>query len=321
MAYKVIKSTNHTDWLQSRKGGIGSSEVATLLGISPWDTPYKLWLRKTGRIHEEEQETFLMKAGHYLEDAISKFCADETGLEIIKASSAEFVVVNKDKPYLRVSPDRFAWPHGASHSPSNRVIIECKSTQKDIDPENIPPHWFVQIMYQLGVCELETAANAWLTQGRSFGYKWITFDADFYKDVIEAEVERFWSDNVLGDKEPALSDISDVLLKYPKQEVGKILNASDELLDKYNELKETNAEIKRLNAIKDAAEEYIKMTMRDAESVVLPATEETPSRTLFTWKATKASEKFDVAAFKSENGELYAKYLRQQEGSRRFAIK
>lgn len=321
MAYKVIKSDNHFGWLQSRKGGIGSSEVATLLGVSPYDTPYKLWLRKTGRVREEEKETFLMKAGHYLEDAISRFCADETGLEIIKSSAAEFVVINKDKPYLRVSPDRFAWPQGATHSPSNRVIIECKSTQMDIDPANIPPHWFVQIMYQLGVCELETAANAWLTQGRSFGYKWLSFDKDFYKDVIEAEVERFWYDNILGDKEPALSDIEDVLLKYPKQEAGKAINASDGLLDKYNELKETNAEIKRLTAIKESAEEYIKMSMLDAESVVIPATEETPSRTLFTWKATKPSEKFDMAAFKNENEELYAKYLRTQEGARRFAIK
>ena len=321
MAYKVIKSDNHSDWLESRKGGIGSSEVATLLGVSPYDTPYKLWLRKTGRVKEEEQESFLMKAGHYLEDAISKFCADETGLEVIKASASEFVVVNKDKPYLRVSPDRFAWQPGLSHSPSNRVIIECKSTQKDVDADNIPPYWFVQIMYQLGVCELELAANAWLTQGRSFGYKWISFDRDFYKDVIEAEVERFWVDNVLGDKEPALADIGDVLLKYPRQEEGKAISASDELVDKYNELKETNAEIKRLTAIKESAEEYIKMSMLDAESVVLPATVETPARTLFTWKATKPSEKFDVTAFKAENEELYAKYLRTQGGGRRFAIK
>lgn len=321
MAHIVVKSDNHTDWLQSRKDGIGSSEVATLLGVSPYDTPYKLWLRKTGRVQEEEQESFIMKAGHYLEDAISKFCADETGLEVIKSSAAEFVVINKDKPFLRVSPDRFAWPQGVKRSPSNRVIIECKSTQKEIDPDNIPPYWFVQIMYQLGVCELETAANAWLTQGRSFGYKWLSFDREFYNEVIVAEVERFWTDNVLGGKEPALADIGDVLLKFPKQEAGKSINASDELLDRYNELKETNAEIKRLTAIKEAAEEYIKMSMLDAESVVLPATDETPSRTLCTWKATKASEKFDLAAFKAENEELYAKYLREQDGVRRFSIK
>ncbi len=321
MAHIVIKSTNHADWLESRKGGIGSSDVAAILGVSPFDTPYKLWLRKTGREKVVEQENFLMKAGHYLEDAISRFCADETGLEVIKSSASEFVVVNKDKPYLRVSPDRYAWQPGKSHNLQNRVIIECKSTQLSIDPENIPSHWFVQIMYQLGVCELETAVNAWLTQGRTFGYKWLQFDVDFFNDVILEEVERFWVDNILGDKEPALSDIGDVLLKFPKQEIGKSLEASDELLDKYNELKETNSEIKRLTTIKEQAEEYIKFSMKDAESVILPATEETPARTLCTWKATKTSEKFDLAAFKAENEELYVKYLRAQGGARRFALK
>lgn len=321
MAYTVIKSKNHADWLASRKGGIGSSEVATLLGVSPYDTPYQLWLRKTGRVVEQEKENFLMKAGHYLEDAISKFCADETGLEVIKSSAEEFVVINKDKPYLRVSPDRFAWPAGARRSPSNRVIIECKSTQKEIDPENIPPHWFVQIIYQLGVCELEAAVNAWLTQGRSFGYKWLEFDQEFFNDAIVAEIERFYTDNILGDKEPALTTIGDVLIRFPKQEAGKTIEASDELIERYNELKETNAEIKRLTAIKEQAEEYIKLTMKDAESVIIPASTDNPLKTLCTWKAPKPSEKFDMEQFKSENGELYAKYLRTTSGSRRFSIK
>ncbi len=321
MAYTTIKSANHKNWLASRTGGIGSSEVATLLGVNPWQTPYQLWLAKTGRVPQVEQENFLMKAGHYLEDAISKFCADETGLDIIKSSAAEFVVINKEKPFLRVSPDRYAWLPNSKHSNDNKVIIECKSTQNSIDENDIPKHWFVQVMYQLGVCELDKATIAWLTQGREFGYKWLEFDKEFFNDVIVAEVERFWIDNILGGKEPALMDIQDVLTKYPRHREGLCVDATDELIETYNELKETNAEIKRLTALKSAAEEKIKLAMGEAEMIVIPATNDNPQKTLASWRASKESEKFDADLFKTENPEMYAKYLHTVQGSRRFMLR
>ena len=116
---EVIVSKNHEDWLKSREGGIGSSEVGTILGLNQWETPYQLWLRKTGQVPAVEQENFLMKAGHYLEDTISRFYADEAGVDIVKASAKEFVVVDKERPYMRVSPDRYAYPVGAKKTNDN----------------------------------------------------------------------------------------------------------------------------------------------------------------------------------------------------------
>lgn len=316
MANYIIRASNHQEWLKAREGGIGASEIGTLLGVNPYDTPYQLWLRKTGRVPAQENENFLMKAGHYLEDAIAHFCADETGVSIIKRSADEFVVVNKDKEYLRVSPDRYAWLPNATHNNGNKVIIECKSTQKPIDADNIPMTWFCQVMYQLGVCELNDAYIAWLTQGRDFGCKHLSFDKDFYNDVIVAEIERFWKDNIIGGKEPALVNIDDVMLKFPKQITGKSVSATDDILDKYNTLVETNAEIKRLTAIKSDAESAIKLAMEDAESLV-----DGTARTLVTWKAAKDSTKFNEKEFSAKYPQMYQEFLVTSAGSRRFVVK
>ena len=320
MGTYVITGKNHEDWLRSREGGIGSSEVATVLGVNPYETPYQLWLRKTGQVKSEEKENFLMKAGHYLEDAISHFCADEADLTIIKSSASEFVVVDKDKPFLRVSPDRYAWEKGVMHSPANRVIIECKSTQKPVDPDNISQYWFCQVAYQLGVTGLERSYLAWLIQGREFGYKVINFDPEFFAFVKE-EVERFWIDCVIGGREPALISVADVIIKYPKHEEGKKLLASDSLVDTWNELKSANEEIKRLESTKRELEDSFKTAMLDAESLVIPATADTPERTLATWKATKSSTKFDVESFREAEPDLYHKYCKEVQGGRRFSIK
>ena len=314
---EVIVSKTHDDWLKSREGGIGSSEVGTLLGLNPYDTPYQLWLRKTGQVQVVEQENFLMKAGHYLEDAISRFYADEAGAEIVKASAKEFVVVDKERPFMRVSPDRYAYPVGSKKSNENKLIVECKSTQKNVTYDDLPKTWFVQLFYQLGVCKLNQGALAWLISGREFGYRNFTFDADFYAWLVE-EVTRFWEDCVIGGREPALANVKDLMIKFPKSVTGKAVEASGDIYDKWMELKATNAEIKRLQAIKESAEDAIKMAMGDAETLLMPG----DAKTLVTWKSGKAGrETFDKAAFKADHPDLVAKYIKVGEPSRMFLCK
>lgn len=48
MANTIIRPKDREEWLQVRKSGIGSSEVATIVGLNPWETPYQLWRRKVG---------------------------------------------------------------------------------------------------------------------------------------------------------------------------------------------------------------------------------------------------------------------------------
>lgn len=320
MANFIIRAKNHNEWLDARKGGIGASEIGTILGVNPYETPYQLWRKKMG-LDAPAPENFLMKAGHYLEDAIAHFCADATGVEIVKQSSDEFVVVNKEKQFLRVSPDRYAWLPNVRHTAANKVIIECKSTQRNVSEDDIPLTWFSQVIYQLGVCEMEQAYLAWLISGRDFGFKHITFDKDFYNDVIVAEVERFWTDNIVGGKEPDLINAEDIKVKYPLHEPLKMVEATPELLEKYDTLVATNAEIKRLSEIKAEAENALKFAIGDAEGLVAPETAGERARTLATWKAPKPSEKFDEKAFAEANPELHSQYLTTVQGGRRFSLK
>lgn len=38
MSYTIIRPKDRNEWLEHRKSGIGSSEVATILGLNPWET-------------------------------------------------------------------------------------------------------------------------------------------------------------------------------------------------------------------------------------------------------------------------------------------
>ena len=312
MATTIIRPTNREEWLTHRQEGIGSSEVATMLGLNPWETPYQLWRRKKG-LDAPKEETFAMKAGHYLEDAVSMFWHDETGRDIIKRSAIDWLILNADKPYMRVSPDRTYWLSD-SRKNSDKGILECKTTQMTIDEDDIPKHWFCQLQYQLGVAELQQGSLAWLCSGRQFGYKDIALVPDFFQ-WIEEEVTKFWIDNIQGNVEPDATSVADVLLKYNRHTDGKIIEVADDIYTAVNDLKALKEQIAQLDEQKESLEEKIKLGFGDAEAISYGG------QTIATWKAPKPSEKFDAKAFAKAHPDLAKEFTAPYQGARRFLIK
>lgn len=309
----VIRPSTREEWLKVRESGIGSSEIATIVGLNPWETPYQLWRRKVG-IDAPKEENFAMRAGHYLEDAVSRFWMDETGREIIKRSAGDWLIRDDERPYLQVSPDRTYWLAGEKRNENNKGILECKTTQMQVDGDDLPKHWFCQVQYQLGVAGLEHGSLAWLCSGREFGYRDIDFVPDFYQWLVE-EASRFWHDNVLARVEPSAISVKDVLLKYNRHADGKIIEVGADILDACTELKEVKRQIKELDERKEALEERIKMAFGDAEGISYDG------QTLATWKAPKPSKKFDANALQVADPDTYAKYVTTQQGARRFLLK
>lgn len=319
MSTTILRPSSRDEWLRVREGGIGSSEVGTILGLNPFETPYQLWRRKIG-VDPPKPLNFAMKAGHYLEDAVSQFYRDETGKEIIKSSAGDWIIRNDEHPYMQVSPDRTFWIPGLPKSNANKGILECKTTQMEVDADSVPQQWFCQLMYQLGVAELQQGALAWLTMGRTFGYRDFDFDEDFF-GYIKEEVTRFWIDHILGKREPDMYNVEDVLLRNPRHVSGKSVEADDDLIESCRELKEIKESLTALDTRKKELESMIKMAMGDAEALVTPAQLSGKPVILATWKAAKDSVKFDDKRFASEMPDIYAKYQYSSPGSRRLLLK
>lgn len=312
MSNTIIRPRTREEWLEVRKSGIGSSEVATIVGLNPYETPYQLWRRKKG-LDEPKDETFAMKAGHYLEDAVSRFWADETGREVIKASAGDWIIRDDARTYLQVSPDRTFWL-GDSRANDAKGILECKTTQRSIDADDLPKHWFCQVQYQLGVAGLQHGSLAWLCAGREFGYKDIDLVPDFFEWLTD-EVTRFWVDNIQGGAEPSAVNVADVLLKYNQHTDGKVVEAGADAFEAYNKLKVLKDEIAALEEAKAEAEEVLKMAIGDAEAIAYEG------QTLATWKTAKAGEKIDTKALKAAHPDIVKEFTHSTPGSRRFLLK
>lgn len=309
----IIRPADRAAWLKEREKGIGSSEIATIMGVNPFETPYQLYRRKKG-MDAPKQETFLMKAGHYLEDAVSKFWSDETGHEVIKSSAGDWLIVNTDKPFLRASPDRTYWLDGKK-SNENKGILECKTTQMDVDISNLPRHWFCQVQWLLGVSEYEQGSLAWLVRGREFGYQDLAFVPDFFKYMSE-EAEKFWVDSIIGNKEPEMTSLEDVLTKFPKDAPDKTIIASADTITTYRQLMKVREMEKEIAEKKEEYEAKLKVAFGDAGVLCT-----SNGVTLATWKAAKDSESFDSKRYCKEHPDLVKPYISVKTGSRRFLVK
>lgn len=310
----ILRPLNREEWLDIRKSGIGSSEVATIVGLNPWETPYQLWRRKTG-LDEPKRENAAMRNGHHLEDAVSRMWHDATGREVIKRSAIDWIIRDNARPYLQVSPDRTYWL-GESRSPEEKGILEIKTTRMKVDPEDLPKYWFCQVQYQLGVAGYTNGSLAWLSagQGFDFGYQDLKLVPDFFGWLVE-EVERFHTDCIVGGKEPNASSVKDVLLKYDRHTDRKIIECSDEVFKAYLQLKDVRKEIDALEERKENLENAIKMAFEDAEALSYGGD------TIATWKAPKPSARFDAKAFQADHPDLARPYIQTTQGARRLLLK
>lgn len=111
--------TGSPEWLAARMEGLGGSEVAACVGLSPFESKFSLYFRKSGDIGPVEQ-TAEMEWGSRLEPVIVAKFLDEHP-EYRGAGTATYR--HRDRPWQITNPDQllarrdFGEPH---------TLLECK---------------------------------------------------------------------------------------------------------------------------------------------------------------------------------------------------
>ena len=73
------------EWLSYRRRGIGGSDAAAILGISPWRTARDLYYDKLSVVKADMDENWVaLEMGHLLEDLVARIFAKKTGLHIFQ---------------------------------------------------------------------------------------------------------------------------------------------------------------------------------------------------------------------------------------------
>lgn len=105
--------TGTQEWLERRRSGIGGSDVAAILGLSPYGGPFDVWLEKTGQkqadADDTEGETKQKNRGNILEPAVASWYAAELECTVATIPQA-MLPLRGEASWMTGSPDRMAIP-------------------------------------------------------------------------------------------------------------------------------------------------------------------------------------------------------------------
>lgn len=193
--------TAEADWLEWRRGGIGASDVAALLGISRWASPWSVWADKVGLL-PPQPDNGKMEFGRRAETIIAPWFTDKTGLYV---AGEQMWCTNPDRPWMRATPDGMVF-EGQSYAGGEGFALdeglggfEMKTAPGSTWGE-IPAHYQAQAQWQMAVTGWERVWFAVL-----HGWHLEVYELDRDQADIDLMIERadaFWHDHVLTGQPP-----------------------------------------------------------------------------------------------------------------------
>lgn len=188
------------EWYEWRRNGIGASEIAGIMGQSPWSSPWSIWAHKVGLLKDtNDGGTDSMQFGTDLEPVIAAWFTRETGLYV---AGEQTWGVEPDLKWARATLDGFVSESGNGTEPVG--VFEAKY-DGDSPWETVPAHYVMQVQWQMFVTGLP---HAWLACmhlpfGRpAFQVYEVERDDSLISEMRTAG-ERFWKQHVVTGDPPA----------------------------------------------------------------------------------------------------------------------
>lgn len=259
-AVKLLRAdATREDWLAARTKGIGGSDIAALVGLSPWATRYGVYCDKVGEAGPD-QDNSAMEWGRRLEQPIADWFTDTTGIPTRRSG----LLQSKAHPLCLASIDRFTDCTGHCDQPDG--ILEIKATNwrqaEKWDDDQTPDEAELQTIHYLGVSGRSHAHVAVLVDGSRPMLRTVQANPDLF-ETVAGVVDTFWTTFVQPRVAPPLTAhpkiLDEVRDHYPTDDGEPIVLSRDVVDPIIDELVEVKAEIKEA---KDR-EEFLSARLRE----------------------------------------------------------
>lgn len=287
---KKLRATGHDSWLEARRSFVGGSDIAAIMSVSPWRTPFTVWCEKLGV--SANKDTASMRYGRNNESRLLNELQEELG--------EAWVLYRSPVTYMRGRLG--ANLDGLAVADGKTLGVEIKTTRDAVAWSQVPLYYFLQVQHYMLVCNLEMFVV--YAQGRGWRKHFFIEASDETHALILKEVERFWA--YVEKKEPPCMPCAD-----DKREVDyMVLAARAGLLRAMEDGDFEDACALHLNAQKALKAAELAATAAKVNLIAGMGMnkEKTTNRWRVHLKEIKG-ECLDSVRFKADYPELYAQYL------------
>lgn len=305
------RSLGREEWLQVRKGGIGSSDAASAVGLCPYRSQLELWMEKTGRSPGYQPAALDDPTywGTQLEPLVASAYAERTGRKVRRINAVlqhptfSFMLANIDREVV---------------GSSDVQILECKTAGEfgsRLWRDGVPEHVQLQVQHQLAVTGRAAADVAVLLCGQKLEVHRIDRDDEVIARLVVLEAE-FW-EHVLQDTPPRVdgSESAARALRtlYPGAGTTIDLSGSTELAQTFAELVVLRGQLEEQEARAELLKQSLQEAMGDASRATFSGGE-------VSFKRAKDGAAIDTKRLAAEHPDIVARYTVPRPGSRRFVI-
>ncbi|MFF7824246.1 YqaJ viral recombinase family protein [Streptomyces rochei] len=183
------------EWNEARKGlCITATEIAAVVGLSPWTSRFTLWHKKAGLPTAPFESSPEMRWGSRFEDDVAEeFAERHTEHPLLHTGTWR----HRDRDWQRATPDRL-WGDSI-------VEIKTAASPDDWGPDGsdeLPVHYRCQVLWQQDTLGLHKPARlAVLILPYDYREYVIEYDADDAR-ILRDAAERFLDDVRRGNRPP-----------------------------------------------------------------------------------------------------------------------
>ncbi len=318
------------DWLELRRQGLGGSDAAAVLGISPFRTARDLYYDKRGVVTADDQANWVaLEVGNLLEPLVARIFEAKTGLKVYQRKCMfrhpEYPWMLADLDYLVDLPD------------GTTAIVEIKTTNYNAKDkwwyngeEIVPVYYETQGRHYMAVMNLNRVYYCCLYGNNEDEAIVRHIDRDMVYEAELIALERdFWHENVLAGVPPPYTEDGDLILESLRRSLGpadtdappvEFSRVQSERITRYlalqEEKKRRDSDAKALDAELKRLKAHIVSDMGHSCTAVCE------DGCIVSWKPVRkvGISKSDLDRLKEVYPEIYAEYTTVSE-SRRFHIK
>jgi putative phage-type endonuclease len=318
-ALRLVSTRNmpRSEWLRIRKQGIGASDAAAAVGLSPYQSPLELWLIKTGRDAQlpkldADDDNSPLYWGHALEPIVAEHYSKRTGNKVRRVN-AVLQHSDADKAWMLANLDY------AVVGCSDVQILECKTAGEfgaRLWRDGVPAYVQCKVQHQLAVTGKVAADVCVLICGQEIRVHRIHRDDKLIERLIELE-RTFWHYVETDTPPPADGSKSAgraLQCLYPRDNSEVLDLSGDEAMAAvFNHMLTARNDLRVLGETESELKQQIQERMGSASKALFAGGD-------VSWKRSKDSTALDVGAVLKENPELLDRFPLTRPGSRRFLV-
>ena len=295
--FDLVRCDSDEAWREERRKGIGGSDVAAIMGLSAYRTPYQVWLDKVQGVHDDISGKPAVVWGNILEHIIGEYYASQHPESSVRRVNG--LMRSIERPWAQASLD-----YEVRDPELGWGVLEVKTAgwrREDDWSDGVPIYYATQVAHYLSVSGRPFADVAVLIAGQDYREYRVMRDEEDIETVNRA-VDEFWHGHVESGVAPDVDapDNRYVFEAHPEPGAEYVEVSEAKTADLLNRWLSAKAELDYAKGRVDELSAKLKDVIGDNRGL------ESKNGRL-TWNRFERGT-FDSKSFRSEHPEMFKTY-------------